>query len=89
MEVNQGKEGNAMLRVDQKQAKLDQSSRSISIGNIVNRKEVFIIDFKGNLILNITFSLMFDALVSLLFLSFNLSVGCFVINAIKECTEGY
>lgn len=74
MEVNERKEGNAMLRVDQKQAKLDQPPRSISIGNVINRKEIFIIDLQCNLILNIALSLMFDALISLLFLGLDFPV---------------
>ena len=74
MEVNQRKEGNAVLRVDQEQTKLDQPPRSISIGNIVDRKKIFIIDLKCYLILHIAFSLMLNALISLLFFSFDLSV---------------
>lgn len=74
MEVNKRKEGNAMLRVDQKQAKLNQPPRSISIGNVINGKEIFIIDLQCNLILNIALSLMLDALISLLFLGLDLPV---------------
>lgn len=88
MEVNQRKEGNAMLRVYQKQAKFDQPPRSISISNVINRKEIFIIDLQCNLILNIALSLMLDALVSLLFLGLDLPVWGFVINTIEEGTEG-
>ena len=44
VEVYQNQEGDAVLQIDNKEAQFEQSSGSLGVGDVVHRKEIFVID---------------------------------------------